>query len=191
MEVEFSLKHEEFFESCKIIQEQQKKPKLQWKLLSWVFIVLVFCIGFNYYYTGGTKQGLMFLIVGCGIGWLSFSIVYVQYFKQIQSDYFPDNEGVVLGSRTLIISPAGIEQKNKHFSSMYNWTTVKSVIETPSVFIVLFDKALFQAVPKSILDEQRQIQFSRIVTEHHGEINKFNMPTESNTNKKPNGNDGW
>ena len=191
MEVEFSLKPDEFFESCKMIQEQQKKPKLQWRLLSWIFIVLIFCIGFNYYYTGGSKQGLMFLIVGCCIGWVSFSIIYIQYFKQIQSNYFLDNEGVVLGLRTLKICPEGIQQKHKHFSSIYNWTTVKSVIETPNVFIVLFDKALFQAIPKSVLDEQRLIQFRKTINEHHGEIHSFNMPIETNMHSKIDGEAGW
>jgi hypothetical protein len=191
MEVEFSLKHDEFFESCKMIQEYQKKPKLQLKLLSWIFLALIFCVGFNYYYTEGSKQGLMFLIVGCCVGWISFAIIYMQYFKQVQSNFFPDSDGLVLGKRTLKITPKGIEQNNSHFSSIYNWTTVKSVIETQNVFIMLFDKALFQAIPKSIFDEKGLSQFSSLINEYHGDINQFNMLPEPKEQSNLVDKDGW
>lgn len=175
MEVEFSLKPDEFFEACKIIQEYQKKPKLKLKLVSWIFLALILCVGFNDYYKEGSKQGLMFLIVGCCFGWISFLIIYMQYFKQVQSNLFSDSNGLVLGKRILKITPKGIEQNNIHFSSIYNWTTIKSVIETNNVFIVLFDKALFQAIPKSIFDEKGLSQFSSLINEYHGDINQFNM----------------
>jgi hypothetical protein len=190
MELEFSLRRNDIFEACSIIQQRNSAKKRGWFGPIIFILGLIFCALFNLYQTEGTAKGLLLILVGAGVGTILTLITYAYYSKRTQESFLSGDEGVTLSKRVMKLSENGIEQRNRLFESVYKWESVKECVETTYSFLVLFDNSLFQSIPKKELNDQT-IQDLRELLNNHCSVINWSMNPQKNKETKDNVASGW
>lgn len=95
-------------------------------------------------------------------------LVFVFYFQlRARRQMQPDETGSVLGRKSYELTDAGIVERTPHSESMFRWSGVRAVDETPEHLFLFIDRCAAYIIPKrSFLSLDRASDFVAFAESH-------------------------
>lgn len=161
MNKDIIITQEDFDKYCKfayarVTQSKSRgvKPLLfnvcLWLLMSVVFIVFMQTTEFtlsSFHWPTAVLVSFSFLM---------FIFIYFVKIRNIQKHSFPEQDGLILGKRTLEIDDSGIKDLSQHGSSLYYWKSLKEVAEDEGSVYLFLDTMLAQIIPASAFGDKEE-----------------------------------